>query len=234
MANIEAESFFIKFRYLWSAGYHATLTIEAVDGKASVLLRSELGVFDPPAPRHYPPPPRYRGPAYRRRQEKRKAATAAKVADDEAVQAYVPDDVDVVAAVEACEHDNQAEEAEEDNTKTTEKVEYSCELCDFKSNWENGLRIHMTRKHSQIEQLDGNLSVVNEELYEDEKYADTEKYWKTGILSTVYQSFLDANEIVDGSDLIEKEKEDEKAKILEARKCAFGDEFKYYPPWRQR
>ena len=90
----------------------------------------------------------------------------------------------------------------------------------------------MTRKHSQIEQLDGNVSDVNEEL--DEKYADTEKYWKTGILSTVYQSFLDANEIVDGSDLIEKEKEDEKAKILEARKCAFGDEFKYYPPWRQR
>ena len=55
----------------------------------------------------------------------------------------------------------------------------------------------MARKHSQLEQLDGNISDVTEEVSEDEKYAETERYWKTGILSTVFQSYLDANEIVD-------------------------------------
>ena len=41
----------------------------------------------------------------------------------------------------------------------------------------------MERKHSQIEQLDGNNSDVTEDVCEDEKYAETEKYWKTRILS---------------------------------------------------
>ena len=51
----------------------------------------------------------------------------------------------------------------------------------------------------------------------------------------MFQSFLDANEIVDScSDLSEKEKDDEKAKILEARKFAIGDDFRFYPPWRKR
>ena len=89
----------------------------------------------------------------------------------------------------------------------------------------------MARKHAQIEQLDG----FSEDILEDDKYSDTEKYWKTGIFTPVFQSFLDANEIVDScSDLSEKEKDHEKAKILEARKCAFGDDFRYYPPWRKR
>ena len=59
---------------------------------------------------------------------------------------------------------------------TTAEVDFYCELCDFTSNWENGVRIHMARKHSQIEQLDG----FSEDISEDNKYSDTEKYWKTG------------------------------------------------------
>ena len=27
--------------------------------------------------------------------------------------------------------------------------EFLCEMCDFKSNWQNGLSIHITRKHSK-------------------------------------------------------------------------------------
>ena len=46
MANIEVDSFVTKFRQLWSAGYNATLTLDAVDGKVSVCLKSELGGFD--------------------------------------------------------------------------------------------------------------------------------------------------------------------------------------------
>ena len=58
----------------------------------------------------------------------------------------------------------------------------------------------MARKHSWLEQLDGNILDVSEDVSEDEKYAETEKYWKTGILSKIFQSYLDANEIVDRSD----------------------------------
>ena len=62
----------------------------------------------------------------------------------------------------------------------------------------------MMRKHSQLEQLDGYISDNTDN--EDKKYAETEKYWKTWILSTIFQSYLDANKIVDRSDLTENEK----------------------------
>ena len=53
-------------------------------------------------------------------------------------------------------------------------------------------------------------------------------------MSTAFQSYLDANKLIDRSDFTEKEKEDEKTKILEARKLAFGDDFRFVPPWRKR
>ena len=62
----------------------------------------------------------------------------------------------------------------------------------------------MTRKHYQLEQLDGYISDNTDN--EDKKYAETEKYWKTWILSKIFQSYLDANKIVDRSDLTENEK----------------------------
>ena len=83
----------------------------------------------------------------------------------------------------------------------------------------------MSRKHSKIEQLDGNTSIDSDDEKEDQTYSETERYWRTGNLTTVFQSFLDANEIVDGSNLSEEEKVVEKAKVLEARKIAFSDEY---------
>ena len=59
----------------------------------------------------------------------------------------------------------------------------------------------------------------------------TKSYWKEGRLDTSYQAFLDANDIVEKSDLPEKSRDTEKAKVLDARKCAFGSDFKYFPPW---
>ena len=32
---------------------------------------------------------------------------------------------------------------------------FYCELCDFVSSWETGLKVHESRKHKNIEQLDG-------------------------------------------------------------------------------
>ena len=77
MAHYEIDSFVIKFKQLWLAGTKATLKIEAVDGQASVILTAGLGHPPPLAPGphgHDQPPRQHRGPAYLRRQERRKAA----------------------------------------------------------------------------------------------------------------------------------------------------------------
>ena len=55
---------------------------------------------------------------------------------------------------------------------------FECILCDFRSNWNNGLKIHITRKHGEIEQLDGNTTENDETL--DERYAGTKHYWEFG------------------------------------------------------
>ena len=51
------------------------------------------------------------------------------------------------------------------------------------------------------------------------------------MIGTAYQTFLDANYVIDKSELEEDDKEKEKAKILAARKTAFGDRFMHFPPW---
>ena len=44
MAIVELDSFVTKFKHLLSTGFNVTLTLEAVNGKATVCLRSELGL----------------------------------------------------------------------------------------------------------------------------------------------------------------------------------------------
>ena len=75
----------------------------------------------------------------------------------------------------------------------------------------------MAKKHENLEQVDG-----NEEIEDDYIYSETEHYWKTGKLGTIYQTYLDVNEIIKSSNLSEESKDDEKAKALEERKFAFG------------
>ena len=74
MAHCEVDSFVNKFKFLCSAGYKATLTIEASEGEAFVTLKTGLGHIVPPCPikKSY-----RRGPSYQRRQERRQAARAA-------------------------------------------------------------------------------------------------------------------------------------------------------------
>ena len=142
--------------------------------------------------------------------------------------------------VETSSDDNQVVKASETDSvvnledkidESTEKAE-TCFMCDFESNWKNGLKIHMARKHCNIEQIDGNNSVASEEVDDDKKYSETYHYWKTGKLGTIYQSFLDANDIIEKSTLDEEDKMKEKQKILQARKLAFGNDFRYFPPWK--
>ena len=98
-----------------------------------------------------------------------------------------------IAKKTAASVDTTEETIEDSAGKDAEKPDeyFYCELCDFKSNWNTGVTIHMTRKHHNLEQLDG----IVEDLEEDEKYLSTQHYWKEGRIGTVYQTFLDVNDI---------------------------------------
>ena len=230
MAFTEIDSFVEKFKHLWHAGLRTSLNVEAENGQASVTLKAGLGFIPPPfqVPR---PTPFSRGPSYQRRQVRREAARAAAVNNDIEQTEQVRDEQDSAEI----DRDQVAEEATEIVQEVIEaekaKENFPCLLCDFKSIWENGLAIHMSRTHSQIEQLDGNITFSEEMDNKDQKYYGTRQYWENGELSTIYQTFIDAQNIIENSDLNEEEKEKEKVKLLEARKVAFGENFRYYPPW---
>ena len=230
MACTEMESFLSKFKNLQFAGYKATLTFEAEDGEAFVTLKAGLGCLPPP---EYTPPgyhghgdhgPRvYRAPAYYRRQERRKAARAA--AEQEARQAEQVCEVEEVP-VEVRE---AADDAKDD--KETDKAEekFYCVICDFTSNWENGLKVHMARKHSKIDQIDGIADSLDNMA--DDDYTGSKHYWAKGWLGSAYQSFLDASKVLEVCDISEEDKNIEKAKLLDARKTALGGRYSDFPPW---
>ena len=110
------------------------------------------------------------------------------------------------------------------------EVNFPCEICDFTSNWTNGLNIHMARIHSRMEQIDGNVT-LSEVTEMDEKYLSIEHYLKAGWLGSAYQTFIDATDLIDEIELNEDEKHVEKEKILNARKLAIGPAFRGFPPW---
>ena len=62
------------------------------------------------------------------------------------------------------EEDLTSSTATEKNVKVAEEASFECELCDFVSNRKSGLAVHMSRKHQNIEQLDGNTSLSESKL----------------------------------------------------------------------
>ena len=62
---------------------------------------------------------------------------------------------------------SRKEEMERNGKKDAVQASFDCEICDFKSNRESGLKIHMSKKHATIEQLDGNTEEVLQELDSD-------------------------------------------------------------------
>ena len=223
----EIDSFVQKFRQLWKAGVTAHLDIDTHAGKAWVGLRVQLG--DPPGPVHHEVPRQQRGPAYQRRQERRQAARAAAESSSTADQSN-SDVLPAAKANNASEVDDQTEKSEEDTSADQAGGTFSCDICDFKSNWANGLSVHITRKHPRMEQLDGTNS-ISDDLDDDDKYSKTVQYWKEGKIGTIFQTFLDVLDVIESSDLTEESKDLEKDKVLESRKIAFGKDFEHFPPW---
>ena len=133
-------------------------------------------------------------------------------------------------AVKAQQNQNEVDETQKVAEKA--KVSFKCEICDFESTWENGLKIHMNRKHSKIEQVDGCQDINFEDLEKrDTRYDETDHYWRSGRIGIAYHAFLDAISVIEESDLPMDLKE--KEKILEARKSVFGDKFCDFPPCRK-
>ena len=64
--------------------------------------------------------------------------------------------------------------------------------------------------HRKIQQLDGHVEDV-----EDKKYAASKHCWRSGWLGGAYQSFIDANEVLEECDIPDVDKQIEKDKILE-------------------
>ena len=76
-----------------------------------------------------------------------------------------------------------------------------------------------------------NLEVRSELDESDNCYEGSKHYWKSGYLGQGYQAFIDAKKVVDESSLDEEEKKVQIDAILEARKTAIGENYKYFPPW---
>jgi hypothetical protein len=58
--------------------------------------------------------------------------------------------------------------------------------------------------------------------------------WETCKLGTIYQAFLDVNNIIDRSNHSEESKVEEKSEALEARKSAFVARLCDVPHWNLR
>ena len=245
MAYTEIDSFVAKFKNLWHYGQKATLKVDSENGEAVVTLTAGLGHIPSPfsCNRNNEQTSRpYRGASYQRRQQRRKAArevAGVKPSNDHTQVVAEEASVDPAHVVVEAIGGSQAEEAIEEaieNELRKENYEneaaevpslFKCEICDFSSVWLNGLNIHISRKHSTIEQLDGH----NEDNSDDVKYRNTEHYWVRGWLGSVYQNYIDANELIESSEISEGAKIIEKDKLLDARKLAIGTNFKNLPPW---
>ena len=72
MLMTELDTFITKFHQLWRAGQTAHLDLDTHAGEAWVGLRVQLGPAPGPEHKHSSSPPRQCGPAYHRRQKRRR------------------------------------------------------------------------------------------------------------------------------------------------------------------
>ena len=155
MSRSELDNFVFKFHQLRSRGFTAHLDLDTHARKAWEGLRVMLGNVQ--QQHQVNSKSRNRSQSYFRRQERRKAARAAAKSQNQNL-------VNNVNAEEANSIDNISSRClietvpkATNDKEATEKVSFKCDQCDFVSNRQAGLKIHTTRKHATIEQLDGNI-----------------------------------------------------------------------------
>ena len=94
--------------------------------------------------------------------------------------------------------------------------EFKCELCDFVSNKATRLNIHMSRKHTTIEQLDGAADESFKDPYLEEKPVETEKQKPGDIENVVFPPLRrEIDKIVYWTANLEEEAAEWKQMVLE-------------------
>ena len=106
---------------------------------------------------------------------------------------------------------------------------FSCDLCEFETSRKASLSIHASKKHKPIDQLDGNISDV-EDTY-------SEEYWEKDNMGQTYKRYLDVIKSINGSNPSNKEKEQKRERALTERKDAYSEkgwskkQMEIMPPW---
>ena len=106
---------------------------------------------------------------------------------------------------------------------------FTCDHCEFETSRKTGLSIHLSKKHKEIKQLDGNNSDV------EETYA--ELYWENDSMGQTYKRYLDAIQDINDSNLTKEEKDQETERAKGARKDAYlkmgytVKDVEEMPPW---
>ena len=170
MVVSDLDSFYFKFKNLLYSEKDATLTVKAEAGRVQVSLSADLGhvLSVDPSLYHHEHPHCRNGPSQQRRRARRAEARASKlVSQFDAAEKVVTESSAIDKSVEVVEeamHTPINVSEEENEVRSVEKTDqdFQCDLCDFKSKWANGVRIHMGRKHSVIKQLDGNFEDCEE------------------------------------------------------------------------
>ena len=120
-----------------------------------------------------------------------------------------------VVAEQANRNNDKEDNVAEDNEKVADEasLEFPCEICDFKSNRESGLNVHMSRKHKTLEQIDGHSEYNDIDTEYDDEIED---YLKTGVLGSGGQLWEDL--------LFYLKRSKDKLEALEARRLAIERE----------
>ena len=103
--------------------------------------------------------------------------------------------------------------------------EQSCYLCEHRSETNGGLKIHKGRKHKDIPQLEWDI----------ESERDTDDWWDNNSTESmkIFQTYKDVLEEIQESSLTEEEKSIEIERATEGRKKGFGNNYIYFPPWKE-
>ena len=73
---------------------------------------------------------------------------------------------------------------------------FSCDLCEFETSRKASLTMNLSKKHKEIEQLDGSNSDVED--------TDTEEYWERDNMGQRCKRYLDVIKDINDSNLSKK------------------------------